>query len=212
VAYRQQTQSQSPAKISRPCHNQGELPRLVRMNPPPESDSPPEFDVFLCYNRKDSAEIRSIAQDLRDRHISYWLDVEQLPPGTYWLDTQERDMARLKTVAIFIGQHGIGRWQRLEISIFLQQFVEQNLKIIPVFLRDAPADTQLQLFLKLFTWIDFRLANPDPIAALVQGITQPQPNPDPSLVAQTRQVIADETQINIPNNLTRQGAIAPKRL
>jgi TIR domain len=86
------------------------LPRLVRMNSPSESDSPQSFDVFLCYNSKDKSAIRAIAQQLSDRGISYWLDEEQLLPGTYWLDTQERDMSRLKTVAIFIGQHGIGRW------------------------------------------------------------------------------------------------------
>jgi hypothetical protein len=80
------------------------------MNSPPESDSPQSFDVFLCYNSKDKLAIRAIAQQLQQQGISYWLDEEQLPPGTYWLDTQERDMSQVRIVAIFIGQHGIGRW------------------------------------------------------------------------------------------------------
>jgi hypothetical protein len=32
-------------------------------------------------------------------------------------------MSQLKSVAVFVGANGIGKWQRIEISIFLQRFV-----------------------------------------------------------------------------------------
>ncbi len=178
------------------------------MNPLPNSDLAKPFDVFLCHNSLDKPAIRAIASQLKNQGISYWLDEEKLPAGTYWLDTQERDMEQIGVVAVFIGQNGIGKWQRLEISIFLQQFVEHQLPIVPVFLPDAPLDTQLSLFLKLFTWVDFRLTDPEPMSALIQGITHPVLNTDSGFIADTRRMIAAEIQINIPNNLTQQGAIA----
>jgi len=184
------------------------LPLLVRMNFPSESDSPQAFDVFLCYNSEERAAVREIARKLRDRGISYWLDEEQLLPGRHWREIQERDMSQFRSVAIFIGRHGIGKWQRLEISIFLQQFVESQIPIIPIFLPDAPPETELLKFLRLFTWIDFRLADPDPMVQFVNGITRHQPNLDPGLITQTKRVFSDETQINIPNNLTQEGAVA----
>jgi hypothetical protein len=176
------------------------------MNPPLETDRPPPFQVFLCYNSQDNAQVRAIAAQLKQQGISYWLDEEQLPPGTFWLNTQQRDMSHISTVAVFIGKHGIGKWQRLEISIFLQQFVEQQLPIIPVFLADAPPETDLMLFLKLFTWVDFRLTDPVPLPALIHSITRSPSTPTPALIAQTQQVIAAEIQANIPNNLTQYGA------
>jgi tetratricopeptide (TPR) repeat protein len=178
------------------------------MNPPPEVDLAKSFDVFLCYNSKDKEAIRAIAHQLKDQGISYWLDEDQLPPGCFWLDTQERDMAQLKTVAVFIGQNGIGKWQRLEISIFLQEFVAHQIPVIPVFLADAPQETDLLKFLKLFTWVDFRLTDPDPMAQLIRGITLPPPIASPGFIAETKKIIETETQENIPNNLTQQGAIA----
>ncbi len=117
-------------------------------------------------------------------------------------------MAQLKAVAVFVGQNGIGKWQRLEISIFLQEFVAHQIPVIPVFLADAPQETDLLKFLKLFTWVDFRLTDPDPMAQLIRGITQPQPIASPGFIAETKKIIEAETQANIPNNLTQQGAIA----
>jgi tetratricopeptide (TPR) repeat protein len=178
------------------------------MNPLPKSDLAKPFDVFLCHNSLDKPAIRAIALQLEQQGISCWLDEEQLTAGTYWLDTQERDMGQVGAVAVFIGQNGIGKWQRLEITIFLQQFVEHQLPIIPVFLPDAPPDTALSLFLKLFTWVDFRCTDPEPMSALAQGITRPPLNIDPDFVASTKRMIEAEIQINIPNNLTQQGAIA----
>jgi tetratricopeptide (TPR) repeat protein len=183
-----------------------QLPFLVRMNPPPEIDRRPPFQVFLCYNSQDNAQIRAIAAQLKQHGISYWLDEEQLPPGTFWLETQQQDMADIGTVAVFIGKHGIGKWQRVEISIFLQQFVAQNLPIIPVFLPDAPPETELMLFLKLFTWVDFRRTDSVALDALIHGITRSPVIPTPALIAQTQQVITAEIQANIPNNLTQFGA------
>ncbi len=178
---------------------EGNLPWFIRMSPPP-------FDVFLCHNSQDKPQIRDIATQLRARGISCWLDEEQLPAGQFWLETQERDIGESRTVAIFFGANGVGQWQRLEIPIFLQEFVARGLPIIPVFLPDAPPDTDLSRFLKLFTWIDFRRANVDSLEQLIIGIQQPEQRRDRPSLPITQKLIADLTQANIPNNLLLKGS------
>jgi len=128
------------------------------------------FDVFLCYNRADEAQIQAIAVQLKQQGVSYWLDTEQLLPGSHWLDVQERDMSRLRSVAIFYGRNGVGRWQTQEIAVFLKESVERKLRLIPVFLADAPSGMQLPMFLRMYQWVDFRLTNSDPMWQLICGI------------------------------------------
>ena len=165
------------------------LPLLVRMNSPSESDSPQSFDVFLCYNIKDKLVVQAIAQQLRNRGISYWLDKEQLIPGRHWRATQERDMLRLGAVAVFVGKHGIGKYQDLEISTFLSVNRDRGLPIIPVFLNDAPPQTTLPGFLMPFTWVDFRLTDPNPLEHLTLGITGARSNANPVLITETPQIM-----------------------
>ncbi|MCY7323872.1 MAG: toll/interleukin-1 receptor domain-containing protein, partial [Phormidesmis sp. CAN_BIN36] len=148
------------------------------------------FDVFLCHNSADKPTIRAIAAQLQQHNISCWLDEEQLPPGCHWLDTQERDMSQLKAVAVFVGGNGIGKWQRIEISIFLQRFVEHDLRVIPVFLADAPPETEMPMFLKLFTWVDFRRTAPDPMQLLIQGINRDRSDANPVPIAEVKRIIA----------------------
>jgi TIR domain len=181
------------------CRNSGRLP------PSPMSIAPSlMFDVFLCHNSMDKLTIRSIAAQLRDRGISYWLDEEQLPPGCNWLETQERDMAQLKAAAVFIGKHSIGKYQDLERAILVQEYAKhRQLCIIPVFLPDAPPQTEMPKFLGLFTWVDFRRTDVDPMEQLIQGITLDPPDVNLNLEA-----IAQEIKAIIPNNLTLPGAIA----
>jgi tetratricopeptide (TPR) repeat protein len=169
----------------------------------------PSFDVFLCHNSEDKPTIEKIAAQLQQQGISCWLDKEQLPPGCYWLETQARDMSQVQAVAVFLGQHGLGKWQRLEVCIFLQQFVEeQKLRIIPVFLAEPPQETSLLKFLKLFTWVDFRRTDPDPMQLLIQGITLEPPYVNLSLIAEIQRMTVAEIKAIIPNNLTLPGAIA----
>ena len=99
-------------------------------------------------------------------------------------------MSQLKSAVVFVGGNGIGKWQRIEISIFLQRFVEHDLRVIPVFLADAPAETDLMMFLKLFTWVDFRRPDPDPMQLLIQGITRDRSDANPVLIAEAKRIIA----------------------
>jgi tetratricopeptide (TPR) repeat protein len=168
--------------------------------------SPPPFDVFLCYNSKDKPQIRTIAQRLREQGITYWLDEEQLIPGRHYRAVQERDFLRLRSVAVFVGKHGIGKYQDLEISIFIAQNRDRNLPIIPVFLSDAPSKTTLPPFLMPFSWVDFRVADPDPSERLMFGINGVRSPTAPVVIAETAQIFEAAIAANIPNNLLLQGS------
>jgi len=109
-------------------------------------------------------------------------------------------MSQLKAVAVFVGGNGIGKWQRIEISIFLQRFVEHDLRVIPVFLADAPVETDLMMFLKLFTWVDFRRTDSDPMQLLIQGINRDRSDANPVPVAEAKRIIAADikTKFQVP--------------
>jgi formylglycine-generating enzyme required for sulfatase activity len=150
----------------------------------------PQFDVFLCHNSEDKPFIRDIAQRLRAQSLVPWLDEEQLLPGRDWLDILERDVERIKTVAVFVGKSGLGPWQRWEVSAFLREFVEREIPVIPVLLPNAPQQPQLPILLKNLSYVDFRRQEPEPFGFLVWGITgerspviptsQPAPPPQPT--------------------------------
>jgi hypothetical protein len=130
-----------------------------------------EFDVFLCHNWADKPAVKKIAQQLMASGVVPWLDEWELPPGRPWQPLLEQQIANIKSAAVFVGSAGIGPWQEQEINGFLRQFVRRSSPVIPVLLENAPATPTLPLFLEAMTWVDFRLADPDPLERLVWGIT-----------------------------------------
>jgi hypothetical protein len=144
-------------------------PRPVPV-PPPDGG----FDVFLCHNGDDKPAVKRIAEQLRDRGLRPWLDQEQLRPGFPWQVALEDQITQIRSAAVFVGKNDIGPWQERELRAFLQQFVERESPVIPVLLRDAPLKPDVPLFLKDFTWVDFRESEPDPMRQLIFGITGKQ--------------------------------------
>lgn len=130
-----------------------------------------DFDVFLCHNSDDKPAVRAVGAQLRERAILPWLDEEQLRPGLPWQRALEAQIGRIKSAAVFVGQHGIGPWQEPELRAFLEEFVRRDVPVIPVLLPDAPEEPQLPVFLRSMTWVDFRRAAPDPLKQLLWGIT-----------------------------------------
>jgi hypothetical protein len=129
------------------------------------------FDVFLCHNSRDKDTVRDMNRKLRANNIRTWFDEEQLPPGRLWQELLEQQISQIKTVAIFVGESGLGPWQDIEIRAFLSEFVRRRCPVIPVILPDCTAVPELPLFLKQFTWVDFRRQTPTPFGQLLWGIT-----------------------------------------
>lgn len=130
-----------------------------------------DFDVFLCHNAADKPTVKRIGEMLKIQGILPWLDEWELRPGVPWQKVLEEQINKIKTVAVFVGDDGIGPWQRREIEAFLIEFVERECLVIPVLLPDTSNKPDLPIFLKNFTWVDFRKRAPDPLLQLLWGVT-----------------------------------------
>ena len=133
------------------------------------------FDVFLCHNSDDKLIIRKINNQLKAVGINTWLDEEQLPPGRSWQELLEKQIANIGSVAVFVGSSGTGPWQDMEIRVFLAEFVKRHCPVIPTILQDCKVVPELPLFLRQFTWVDFRRDTPLPLDQLRWGITGSKP-------------------------------------
>lgn len=129
------------------------------------------YDVFLSYNSKNRAEVRAIYEQLKAKGISAWLDEEELQPGKVWPSQLEDQIQKAKAAAVFIGEPGLGRWQKQEELGILIAFNDRDDGIIPVILPSCKEpEPKLPLFLKARTWVDFRVQSPDPLERLIWGI------------------------------------------
>ncbi|MGH7334658.1 MAG: TIR domain-containing protein [Candidatus Rokuibacteriota bacterium] len=133
------------------------------------------FDVFLCHNGADKPAVKTIAHRLQDRGILPWLDEWELPPGQPWQPLLEQHIASIRSAAVFVGGAGVGPWQEQELNAFLREFVARKSPVIPVLLPNAAATPTLPVFLRAMTWVDFRVADPDPFERLIWGITGQRP-------------------------------------
>lgn len=136
---------------------------------------PQRFDVFLCHNSEDKPTVIQIAEQLRQYNLKPWLDLWELRPGTTWQLELERQIRIIPAAAVFVGKAGFGPWQREEIYSLLQQFVQRRCPVIPVLLPNAPRTPDLPIFLANRMWVDFRVAEPNPMSQLVWGVKGQKP-------------------------------------
>jgi len=130
-----------------------------------------DFDVFLCHNGRDKAEVKKIGERLKEQGILPWLDEWELRPGLPWQSLLEKQIGQIKSAAVFVGKDGIGPWQQVELEAFLREFVGRGCPVIPVLLPYAAKQPQLPIFLKGMTWVDFRGQDSEAMERLVWGIT-----------------------------------------
>ncbi|WOD38174.1 SUMF1/EgtB/PvdO family nonheme iron enzyme [Nodosilinea sp. E11] len=130
-----------------------------------------KYDVFLCHNSEDKHLVIQIAKQLKERGLKPWLDEWELKPGTVWQIALEHQIETISSAVVFVGQRGIGPWQREEILAFLQEFKSTERPVIPAILANARSQPKLPIFLRNRHWVDFRKENPDPLSQLIWGIT-----------------------------------------
>ncbi|NJM73750.1 MAG: TIR domain-containing protein [Scytonema sp. RU_4_4] len=125
-------------------------------------DSRKVYDVFLSYKTEDRKMVEDIGFQLTQKWGLYcWFDEWCLGNHSVY-DEIEKQAKTVKSVAIFIGKHGIGNFQNKEIKVFLaakdrrglQGQLKSQLKIIPVILQGGDK-SQLRLFLTDYKWVDF---------------------------------------------------------
>jgi hypothetical protein len=137
----------------------------------PQLDNLTCFDTFLCHNSGDKAEVRKIGRQLKKYGVQPWLDEWELRPGIPWQRILEKEIPRISSAVVIVGESGLGPWQRVELEAFLREFVQRGCPVIPVVLSNAPSVPDLPLFLRGNTWVDFRQSRPSPMQQLIWGIT-----------------------------------------
>lgn len=105
------------------------------------SDRQFDYDVFLCHNNEDKRWIRIIKRELEKQNIRCFLD-ESMSGGEQWKDKIDRAMSHSKSVAIFVGSHGLGNYQEKEIEDLRLIADFNNTLVIPVFLPDATQESE----------------------------------------------------------------------
>lgn len=130
-----------------------------------------DYDVFMCYDHADKHAVKKVAVALQLRGVLPWLDEWELRPGFPWQPELEKQIKRIKSAAVFVGQSGISPWQNVEIDAFLREFMRRRCAIIPVILPDCKHVPDLPVFLSGLQWVDFRQYDPNPLKMLVWGIT-----------------------------------------
>jgi hypothetical protein len=128
------------------------------------------FNVFLCHNSADKPAVINIATELSKHGIKIWLDKVAIPPGEEWQEAIEEQIDSVDAAVIFIGNDGIGPWQRMEIRSFLDQYVTRKCRVIPAYLSSVQGVPKIPNLLKNLHFVDFRQPYPNPIEQLLRGI------------------------------------------
>jgi hypothetical protein len=135
------------------------------------------YDVFLAHNSKDGQAVLAIKEQLERRYIRTWLYSEQVPPGRWFQDVIQAAISKVKSAAVFLGPHGVGKWQAVDLRSFISQCVRRDIPVIPVLLPGVDTVPNSLLFLSEFGWVKFteRLDEKDAIDQLEWGITGKKP-------------------------------------
>ncbi|WP_203726078.1 TIR domain-containing protein [Paractinoplanes durhamensis] len=131
-----------------------------------------DYDVFLSYNSADREVVGAVAERLRAAGVLAWIDQAGFAAGDRWRDLLEEQIARVRAGAVFLGPHGLGRWQKLEEQALIDESTRRGLRIIPVLLPGLPLGSEPRGFLGQWQAADFRVAEPDPFTRLLEGIKE----------------------------------------
>ena len=138
------------------------------------TDAP--YDVFFAYNAEERRQVDIIADALKQRGISVWLDTDQISPGSWVKEVIQTAIPRAKSAAIFIGNAGLGRWEALELHAFISQCINSRIPVIPVLLPGVKTIPEPLLFLKEFHAVSFTtLLDAEALNNLQWGITGTHP-------------------------------------
>lgn len=143
-----------------------------RSSPRPDSET---FDCFLSYDHRDKPAARRLAEALRDRGISVWLDEDMIRPGLPWQQLIESGIQSSWSIVLLVGSSGTGAWQQRGMRAALSMAVRDGRPVIPVLLPDAPAVPDLPTFLSGYTLVDLRSGMDAGLHRLIWGITGRRP-------------------------------------
>jgi hypothetical protein len=136
--------------------------------------STPQYDIFLSHNSADKAAVELIGARLRSAGFNPFLDKKwRLIPGELFQPGLAEALDASACVAIFLWQSDSGPWHNQEMQYALNKAVRtrNDYRVIPVVLPSSDP-SQIDGFLELRTWVDFRpgLDDAQAFQRLVAGI------------------------------------------
>ncbi len=119
-----------------------------------------EFDVFLSYAHIDAEWVEDLAIRLEDEAgLRVWLDKWILIAGQPWQQATARAIGQAKSCIVCIGEYTPVGWFKREIERALdRQTRTPTFRVIPLLLPGAKS-VNVDDFLELNTWVDFRHTN-----------------------------------------------------
>lgn len=119
--------------------------------------TPQRTETFLSYNRNDSALVSEVVRELTQRGVNVWMDESNLAPGARWRSAIAEAFERAASIAVCIGGHGLGGWQKLELEQAIAKHPEHARRIVPILLPDAPRSLMLPPLLSRYMACDLRM-------------------------------------------------------
>jgi WD40 repeat protein len=141
-----------------------------------------KHDVFVSYNRKDSVQVRLLAELLQERKLIVWFDRTELLPGDpdFFMDEIAKGMRSSSSVVVVRGPHGVGPVQAEEVALarVLRHEIPGFRLIVVVLPGGKPEDLD-----KSSTYVEFResFVEEDTLDTLVAGILGEAPRHGPAL-------------------------------
>jgi hypothetical protein len=119
-----------------------------------------KYDFFISYSSGDRAYVRKLAEALRGRSRSVFLDVEQLKPGEPWQEALDQAVRSARSVLVLVGKSDIGPWAQAEIAYAIRRQIEDpSFRVIAV-IGPGASPEQLPPLLQTLSYIDLRKLDP----------------------------------------------------
>jgi hypothetical protein len=130
------------------------------------------FDVFLAHNSKNKDDVELIAHDIEKHGLQPWLDKWNIVPGRSVLDEISKAIQMSRSMAVFVSNDGIGRFQDIEQKVAVRQYLARGGPLIPVLLNCGVEEVDLPNYLRDFKSVSFNRNIPyaESLADLVWGI------------------------------------------
>jgi len=105
--------------------------------------------IFVSYSRKDSAAARKLIDAFEKMDYDVWVDWEDIPPATHWMEQIEAGIEKSDAFVFFISPDSIAS----EVcNVELEHAAKYNKRIIPIVLRQVDAKTTSNTIREL-NWI-----------------------------------------------------------
>jgi hypothetical protein len=151
--------------------------------------------VFLCHNSRDRDLVRQLRDALAYLGISSWMDSDMIVPGDQPVAEIERIIDQVRVVAVIVGGHAMGPWQRQEYYAFLGRVAHASnslppVRLVPVLIPGATGSGDLPPFARTYNIVDLRTDWADGVARLAAAV-RPGFGGDPSSWARRSRPQAD---------------------